>query len=177
MKLKPYPFLLFLSLLTVLLTVSAVAGQPTPPSAPPGAPNFRDFRERLKEVGLTDDQRAKLRDLNRRTGTETRELLHKLGDATRRLDEVLGKYDLDERRARSIMREIASIQAKLMEQRLRTQIELRKIMRPDQFAKFDEITRQRAPWFGGWREGWRGPGGPGRPTPPGPPPSDNRGQH
>lgn len=138
-------------LLALLVLCIPALGTAQPPPPPPGF-GFPDaqFRERMRELGLTDEQRDKLRELGRRSGVEIRDLFEKFHDANRRLNELLRQYDFDRRKAESLINEILRIQRQLLRHRVNAQIELRKILKPDQFRKLDEITREaferRPPW-------------------------------
>jgi len=142
-----------LALLLVFIPALGWAQPPSPPTdRPPAFGGFPDaeFRERMKELGLTDEQRDKLRELNRRIGVEIRDLFGKFHEANRKLDELLRQYDFDRRKAEGLINDILRIQRQLLRHRVNAQVELRKILKPDQFRKLDEITREaferRAPW-------------------------------
>ncbi|MGQ9696826.1 MAG: Spy/CpxP family protein refolding chaperone [Armatimonadota bacterium] len=151
-------------LVALFLALIPAVGVAQPPPPPPSRPLFdvpaARFRERMKELELTDEQREKLRDLHRRMGVEIRELFEKFREANRNLDELLRQYDFDRRKAEALIDEILRVQRQLLRYRVNAQAELRKILKPDQFRKLDEITRQAFQRRGPWPPDRKGPGQP-----------------
>jgi Spy/CpxP family protein refolding chaperone len=100
------------------------------------------IEERLGELGLSDEQKERLKKLNRDTGREIGDLMRKLREAHREFNEVLKEYNLDRRRALASIKKISGLQRDILNRMLESQMELRKILKPDQFEKFQEITRR-----------------------------------
>jgi Spy/CpxP family protein refolding chaperone len=67
---------------------------------PPGP--LGRIEERLGELGLSDEQKERLKKLNRDTGREIGDLMRKLREAHREFNEVLKEYNLDRRRGLGI---------------------------------------------------------------------------
>jgi Spy/CpxP family protein refolding chaperone len=107
---------------------------------PPGP--LGRIEERLGELGLSDEQKERLKKLNRDTGREIGDLMRKLREAHREFNEVLKEYNLDRRRALASIKKISGLQRDILNRMLESQMELRKILKPDQFEKFQEITRR-----------------------------------
>lgn len=107
---------------------------------PPGP--LGRIEERLGELGLSDEQRERLKKLNRDTGREIGDLMRKLGEAHREFNNVLKEYNLDRRKAAASIRKISNLQRDILNRMLESQLELRRILRPDQFEKFQELTRR-----------------------------------
>jgi Spy/CpxP family protein refolding chaperone len=128
-----------LVLITVLVALPAVAQHP--PEGPP-RPDSPELRNRMRELGLTNDQRDRLQELNRRMGREAGDLFRKLYGANKQLEELFSRFELDNERINVTVREIHQLQLQLMKNRIETQRELRKILKPDQLVKLNEITKQ-----------------------------------
>lgn len=107
---------------------------------PPGP--LGRIEERLGELGLSDEQKERLKKLNRDTGREIGDLMRKLREAHREFNEVLKEYNLDRRRTLASIKKISGLQRDILNRMLESQMELRKILKPDQFEKFQEITRR-----------------------------------
>ena len=107
------------------------------PSGPLGR-----IEKRLGELDLSDEQKEKLKKLNRDTGREIGDLMRKLREAHREFNGVLKEYNLDRRKASACIKKISDLQRELLNRMLESQLELRKILKPDQFEKFQEITRR-----------------------------------
>jgi Spy/CpxP family protein refolding chaperone len=107
---------------------------------PPGP--LGRIEERLGELGLSDEQKERLKKLNRDTGREIGDLMRKLREAHREFESVLKEYNLDRRKALASIKKISGLQRDILNRMLESQMELRKILKPDQFEKFQEITRR-----------------------------------
>jgi Spy/CpxP family protein refolding chaperone len=100
------------------------------------------IEERLGELGLSDEQKERLKKLNRDTGREIGDLMRKLREAHREFDSVLKEYNLDRRKVLASIKKISGLQRDILNRMLESQLELRRILKPDQFEKFQEITRR-----------------------------------
>lgn len=136
--------LLYIAVCTVTATLALA--QPPERRGPgfeprPPGPLGR-IEERLGELGLSDEQKERLKKLNRDTGREIGDLMRKLREAHREFDSVLKEYNLDRRKALASIKKISGLQRDILNRMLESQLELRKILKPDQFEKFQEITRR-----------------------------------
>jgi Spy/CpxP family protein refolding chaperone len=136
--------LLYIAVCTVTATLALA--QPPERRGPgfeprPPGPLGR-IEERLGELGLSDEQKERLKKLNRDTGREIGDLMRKLREAHREFDSVLKEYNLDRRKALASIKKISGLQRDILNRMLESQLELRRILKPDQFEKFQEITRR-----------------------------------
>lgn len=136
--------LLYIAVCTVTATLALA--QPPERRGPgfeprPPGPLGR-IEERLGELGLSDEQKERLKKLNRDTGREIGDLMRKLREAHREFDSVLKEYNLDRRKVLASIKKISGLQRDILNRMLESQLELRRILKPDQFEKFQEITRR-----------------------------------
>lgn len=139
------------SLLGVALAVVLPVARPTAayaqPSRPPGptgptgpaAPEYQ-------RLGLKPDQLGRVRDLHRDVNQRMRALGQQLRDQRHALEDLYGDYNLDVAKARQLNARINEIQQTILDQHLRLQTELRKILTEDQFARLRtmvDLRRQR----------------------------------
>ncbi len=131
----------------------------------PKGENRRDlmegrFKRMGKEIGITAEQEKKL-EAHRKTHREqSRQLFEQMRQKREALQAEIEKPDMNMSQVNALQAELKSVQEKLADQRLEGILEVRKILTPEQFKKFHEITRRE-----GRRGGARGNGkgrGPGR---------------
>jgi Spy/CpxP family protein refolding chaperone len=99
----------------------------------------RDF---LKSLGLSPQQNKQLQALMDAGGKEAADLRSRMDDSHRALADVLRSYSLDRDRANKLIREINRTQLRLLQARLKTQSEMRRILTADQWDRLQK----------GWQE-------------------------
>jgi Spy/CpxP family protein refolding chaperone len=77
---------------------------------------------------LTEEQRTQLDELNKRFQEETAEFREDLPDKSRELNSTLTSEKPDEKKAKTLQKEISALRAKLAEKRLDFRLELAKIV-------------------------------------------------
>jgi Spy/CpxP family protein refolding chaperone len=127
--------------LAVVLPVAcptAAQAQPARPLGPagPAAPEYQ-------RLGLKPDQLGRVRELHRDVNQRMRALGQQLRDQRRALEDLYGDYNLDIAKARQLNARINEIQQAILDQHLRLQTELRKILTEDQFARLRTMIDQR----------------------------------
>lgn len=137
-----------------------------------GPPPFEQVLERHAErLGLDDAARARVRAIADAARPEGDRLRNELEDRQREMRELLGADAPDEAAVLAQADRIGAAETALQKQRLRTMLEIRAILTPEQRAELVKIHAERKER---WRErkmrGGRDAG------PPGPPPDDDAGE-
>lgn len=118
------------------------------------------FKQMDKELGLTADQENKLEEHRKSHREESRQLFEQMRQKREALEVEMEKPDLNMDKINAIHSDLKNVQSKMADQRLEGILEVRKILTPEQFKKFHEITRKN--WKRGGKEQIRGKGkGPG----------------
>lgn len=123
---------------------STVNAQDEPPidvpkpqvDAPQRRPNL------LQELGLTKEQRQQIRRLNAENQPMMREAQMRLREANRNLDQAIYADNVDETEIKARMNEAQMAQAEVIKIRSLTELAVRKILTPEQLAKFREVRRR-----------------------------------
>lgn len=163
-----------------LASAQAPGGGPPPPpdGAPPfhrhgGPPPFDRILERHADrLGLDDGTRARVRSIADASRPEGERLRADLEARRREMRDLLGADAPDEAAVMAQAERIGAAETALQKQRLRTMLEIRAILSPEQRAELVKIHAERKERWKGWKRGGRpegGPDGPGEPE--GPPPA------
>ena len=174
MKRIQNPRWLSLALGALVLAGSSLRAEPSENSGPRGGPRGemgggtggdreRPFEKIKAELGLTDEQAAKLRE-HRQAHRQAGLALWQDARAKREaLRAELEKPNFDENKVKSLQASARAAQEKLQDHRLQGIIDVKKILTPEQFAKFQTIMKEkRGQWGnrrGGGFQGSRGAGG------------------
>jgi len=100
--------------------------------------HFNINPKELDPLGLTDPQRQSLKRLWNKKGDSPLAAGRKIREKSEELEALYGGYDLDSRRASSLIREVNAAQMELLESRLQLQADLRQILTEDQFNQMKE---------------------------------------
>ena len=158
-------------LVTGVLLVGAIVGGtgvvaaqqgPASPNQPPKAerlltPEDRDamaniFWHRTQErVGLTDQQVSDIRTLLQNQRTAMRTDVQALMAARRNLRDLLRQQTADPATIQSAATQVKSLQDKLFDQRLQTQLAIRAKLTPEQLSRWVELRKGMG--HHGWRRG------------------------
>ena len=151
-------------------TVTALAQQPGggPGSPPPQkesllTPEDRTamrqiFMHRLQErLGLTDQQATNIQGLLQTQRAATQADVQSLIEARKQLRALLEEPTIDQTAIQNAANQVKTLQAKLFDGRLQTQLALRSKLTPEQFQKWLDLRRGMGQH--GWRRGFGfGPG-------------------
>lgn len=134
-------FRLLSTLLLLMLTFSAVKAQrevnlPKQQFKEPARPQL------LRELGLTQEQIRRIRLINSENKERMREANFRLREANRNLDAAIYADNADETFIELKLREFQSAQAEIAKIRAVTELEIRKVLTPEQLIRFREM-RQR----------------------------------
>lgn len=97
----------------------------------------------LKELELTTEQIEKIRNINRVNRPLIRAAQQRLQRANRALDEAIYSDSLDENLIEQRVKEVQAAQAELLRLRIKTEVELRKVLTPEQLQKFRQLRQNR----------------------------------
>ena len=159
-----------LATLAIVFTGTIVAfGQDNPPPAQPFAAEQAAERQPqrpnlLRDLGLSPDQVQAIRRMNRAQKPLIEAAAERLRNANRLLDEAIYADNLDENLVNERIREVQSAQAEISRLRFEAELNLRKILTPEQLSKFREIRRRFVP-AGQPRQGEVSPAGEFRKNP------------
>lgn len=128
-----------------MLSIAAVAQADGPPAA--GGENFdkpSDDRGRViaRALGLSEEQRLQIREINRRQRQHLR--LAQLRLQTARAAADIAIYDdvLDEAEVEKRVRDVASAQAEITRIRMMSEVAVRTVLSPEQLVKFRMLREQ-----------------------------------
>src|SRR5689334_10549981 len=151
--LSPKIYLVFLLMLTCFGVVAAQdnppAGGPPPEGAQqPKRPNL------LMILGLSPEQQQAVRRINQQRKPLMEAAMTRLRAANQALDEAIYADSPDETVFQARLKELHAAQAEVAKLRFRSEFEVRKILTPDQLARFRELRRR-------FQQSGQGPNGQG----------------
>jgi protein CpxP len=144
------------------LCIGLAQAEPFGPCGPgpgDGPQHFgKGFKRMGKELGLSADQQAQVKEIFNKRHEEIKPTLDKLA-AERKAEQALIQADIfDEAAIRAQAAKIAPLHADMAVHRAQVSQDLRKVLTPEQFAKFKALQEKRGKAMGHRR----GPGGPGK---------------
>lgn len=119
-----------------------------------GGQHGKDFESRIdkrekeifRDLNLTAEQKKALEDNKNKNRIEMKASFEAKRAKERQLREELQKVDMDIKKVNEINNELKSLHAKMADQRLAGILEVRKILTPEQFKKFNEKMEKRIMW-------------------------------
>ena len=132
--------------LAVLILAFAAFGVSAQDGAPPEeAANFGPQRPNLLEnLGLSQDQIRQIRIMNRDRKPLMESAQQRLRESNRALDQAIYGDQLDELEVQARLAAFQAAQAEVSRIRFQSEVELRKILTPDQLAKFRQLRARLA---------------------------------
>lgn len=112
------------------------------------------FKQMDKELGLSPEQGKKLEEHRKAHREESQQLFEQMRQKREALRVEMEKPELNMGQIHTIHADLKNIQNKLADQRLEGILEVRKILTPEQFKKFHEITKK--DWKRGGKNEMRG---------------------
>jgi Spy/CpxP family protein refolding chaperone len=103
------------------------------------------MRRALAELNLSPAQRHQLMQLRRGRQQAHVRIMPQLRARRRELAELYRTYPLDEAKANKLISEITELESSRLRSQLQDQLDLRRILTPDQFARFTRLMEPRAP--------------------------------
>lgn len=135
----------YLFLVLLLCTVSVFAqAQNRPPAPPPGdAPNGIGGPPRrpdlLQQLGLSPDQLLQIRQINRERKPLMDDAARRLREANRNLDMAIYADNVDENEVQQRLNEFHAAQAEISRLRFMGELQVRRVLTPDQLVKFRDL--------------------------------------
>lgn len=138
--LSPKFVLPILILAFAAFSVSAQNGPPADEASQfaPERPNL------LQNLGLTQDQIRQIRMMNRDRKPLMEAAQHRLRESTRALDQAIYGDRLDESEIQARLAAFQAAQAEVSRIRFQSEVELRKILSPEQLTKFRQLRARLA---------------------------------
>lgn len=102
------------------------------------------YKDRIfKELDLTSEQQAKLTENRQAQYEKTKELFKAIKEREEKLREVFNDPKATRITVESVVKEIKSLQAELIDNRVNGILAVRTILTPEQFAKFNQMIKKR----------------------------------
>ena len=155
--LSPKICLLFILVLALLGVAAAQDG--LPPGSPPDGAQMPKRPNLLMILGLSPDQQQAVRRINQRRKPLAEAAMARLRAANQALDDAIYSDNLDESVFQARLKELHAAQAEVLRIRFTSELEIRKILTPDQLARFRDLRQrfqQAAQAPGGKPPGMRG---------------------
>jgi len=147
--------LLIVAVLVGLSTSLIYAASPTPAAQQKEAV-MKKFDAKRQEIynnlGLTDEQKKLLEENKNKHREQTRALFTQLRQKMTLLRQELEKSELNMREIYQANNELKQLQAQMLDNRLERILEVRKILTPEQFNKFEDKMNERREHFQNKRE-------------------------
>ena len=112
-------------------------GQGPPPNGRPG-----DRGQLLRELGLSREQFQQIRRMNAERKPVMEAAHRRLNEANRMLDEAIYADTLNEQDIEARMKEVQAAQAEMVKLRFMNELQVRKILTPEQLVKFRELREK-----------------------------------
>ncbi|MGI8641161.1 MAG: Spy/CpxP family protein refolding chaperone [Pyrinomonadaceae bacterium] len=135
--------LIFAGLLLAVSFTAIKAQDNMPP--PPDAPNQKFDAPRpnlMTQLGLTQDQIKQIRQINQEKKPQMREAQERLREANRNLDQAVYADAANDVQIQARLKELQSAHAEIIKIRSVTELAVRKILTPEQLARFRDVRRQ-----------------------------------
>lgn len=113
-------------------------GQGPPPNGRPGG----DRGQLLRELGLSKEQFQQIRRMNADRKPVMEAAHRRLNEANRALDEAIYADTLNEQDIEARMKEVQAAQSEMTKLRVMNELQVRKILTPEQLVKFRELREK-----------------------------------
>lgn len=133
---------LVLLLLLSLVGCGIAAAQDNPPPDGVKPPPQNNKPNLFRELGLSPDQMQQIRRINQERKPQMEDVMRRLREANRALDEAIYADVVDESAVQTRLKEVQIAQAEAARLRFMSELSIRKILTPDQLARFRELRRQ-----------------------------------
>lgn len=135
--------LVFAGLLIFVSLTTIKAQDETPQPDTPNQNSAVQTRPNLmKQLGLTPDQINQVRQINQSNKPQIREAQERLCEANRNLDQAIYADSADEAEIQVRLKEVQSAHSEIVKIRSQTELAVRKILTPEQLAKFRDVRQQ-----------------------------------
>lgn len=111
----------------------------------PDAPNQRLDAPRpnlMEQLGLTPEQVNQVRQINQTNKPQMRQAQERLREANRNLDQAIYADAANDAEIQTRLREVQTAHAEVIKIKAQTELAVRRILTPEQLAKFRDVRRQ-----------------------------------
>ncbi len=116
--------------------------QNRPDTRPGGGPQDR-HQQMMQDLGLSQDQMAKMKALHEQGKTQSQALHQQLKTKRQALMQYMQSPDANEAKARALHSDMDNIQRQLGEMRIKSWFQMRQIMTPEQVQKMQQMRQVR----------------------------------
>ena len=95
-----------------------------------------------KDLGLNAEQTKQLQEHRQQDQKQVKKLREELQTQHKELAKAIGQKSIDQVKIKKIATEIKAVQSKLVDQRVASMLELRKILNEEQFAKMQNMQKR-----------------------------------
>ena len=134
--------LLFAGLLIFGSLTIIKAQDETPPDAPNNKFDAQTRPNLLRQLGLTQDQIKRVRQINQENKPQIRAAQNRLREANRSLDQAIYADVANDAEFQARLKEVQAAHAEVLKLRSLTELAVRKILTPEQLAKFRDVRQQ-----------------------------------
>jgi Spy/CpxP family protein refolding chaperone len=110
--------------------------RPPPAGTPPKRPNL------IQMLGLSPDQIQQVRRINQARKPQMEAATKRLREATQALDEAIYADSVDDAQFQVRLKDMQAAQAEVARLRFSNELQIRKILTPDQLTRFRDLRRQ-----------------------------------
>jgi Spy/CpxP family protein refolding chaperone len=137
-------FILLFAALAVFFAYSSVSAQDEMPTDAPKSESRRSQRRPnlLQELGLTPEQTKQIRQLNVERKPLQQQAQQRVREAMRNLDQAIYADTVNEAEIQNLLKELQTAQAEMARLRATSELEVRKILTPEQLVKFRDLRRR-----------------------------------
>ena len=102
----------------------------------------KKVEEMYAQLNLTEDQKKSLEENKKKNRGSKKEIFEKLRSNREALNSELMKPELDMNKVNEIQSQLKNLQSQMADERLSSILEVRKILTPEQFKKFNSLMGQ-----------------------------------
>ncbi|CAN5357934.1 hypothetical protein BH20ACI1_BH20ACI1_14800 [soil metagenome] len=129
-------------LIFVSLTAVKAQNETTPTDAPNKKFDAQTRPNLMQQLGLTQDQVKQVRQINQANKPQMREAQERLREANRNLDQAIYADVANDVEIQARLKEVQSAHAEVIKIKSATELAVRKVLTPDQLAKFRDVRQQ-----------------------------------
>jgi len=118
-----------------------VQGRP-PQDRELGGPHEQKIDKVFEQIGLSQKQKDQIREFHKANREKAKQLMGTLKEKRRALGEELDKQKFDTRKIKMLTEEIKDAEGRLIEQRVQSALELKQILTPAQYQKFNDSIKK-----------------------------------
>jgi Spy/CpxP family protein refolding chaperone len=139
---RSYLLFLLISALGIAMASSVPGQEPAAEAAEPAAKSEQRKPDLLLELGLSQEQVQQIRVINRDKKPVMEAANRRLREANRNLDQAIYANTVDDSLVEARLAEFQAAQADVVRLRFMNELAVRKLLTPDQLAKFIELRRR-----------------------------------